>query len=148
MRQVLRSGGQNRLGDFIHTLESPELPETQLSFFFCPIQVMPTLQCRDEIYFIVCFDIIFRSLLSKFIKAFSFLPYKCALLALGVLAKFQFEQLITFQCSALPAVSDGKDVFFVFLENCRVKQLVAASLEESRLRSGEKASCFFEGAAC
>lgn len=84
------------------------------------------LQCHDEIYFIVYFDIIFRSLLSKFIKAFSFLLRKCALLALGVLAKFQFEQLITFQCSALPAVSDGKDVFFVFLgkELPRVKQLL------------------------
>ena len=42
--------------------------------------------------------------------------------SLGVLAQFQFEQLIAFQCSALPAVSDSEGACFVFLS----KELLTA----------------------
>lgn len=89
-------------------------------------------------------DIFFLSSLKLF-----FSPLQVYVVSLGVLAKFQFKQLITFQCSALPAVSERRCILCVPQQvTADGEAAVAASPEENSCRSGEKASCLFEGAAC
>lgn len=75
------------------------------------------------------------------------------IVSLGVLAKFQFEQLITSQCSGLPAVSAWEGACFVFLSKEGLEGLAGKQLSPPPQRRAvsevvRKLPASLRGAAC